>query len=49
VNPSGTEQSVALPADVAEKLNGSTLFELGKTFLDHDVLTVGAQSFAVMK
>ena len=49
VNPAGNEQSVVLPASVAEKLSGSSLFELGKTFLDHGVLTVGAQSFAVMK
>ena len=49
VNPAGNEQSVVLPASVAEKLSGSSLFELGKTFLDHGVLTVAAQSFAVMK
>ena len=49
VNPAGEEQTVSLPAHVAENLCGSTLFELGKTSLDHGVLTVGAQSFAVMK
>ena len=49
VNPSGTEQSVALPADVAEKLSSSVLFELGRISLEQGVLTVGAQSFAVMK
>ena len=49
VNPAGNEQSVVLPASVAEKLSGSALFELGKAFLDYGVLTVGAQSFVVMK
>ena len=49
VNPAGSEQSVALPASAAAKLEGSVLFELGRTSLDNGVLTVGAQSFVVIK
>ena len=49
VNPAGSEQSVALPAAVTESLSGDVLFELGKTSLKDGVLTVGAQSFVVMK
>ena len=49
VNPAGNEQSVTLPASVTMKLDGSVLFELGRTCLDNGVLTVGAQSFVVMK
>ena len=49
VNPAGSEQSVTLPASAAAKLEGSVLFELGRTSLDNGVLTVGAQSFVVIK
>ena len=49
VNPAGSEQSVTLPASAAGKLEGSVLFELGRTSLDNGVLTVGAQSFVVIK
>ena len=49
VNPAGNAQSVTLPASVTMKLDGSVLFELGRTCLDNGVLTVGAQSFVVMK
>ena len=49
VNPAGSEQSVTLPASAAAKLDGSVLFELGRTSFENGVLTVGAQSFVVMK
>ena len=49
VNPAGHAQTLSLPADLAQKLSGDMLFELGNVCLKDGVLTVGAQSFAVIK
>ena len=49
VNPAGHAQTLSLPADLAQKLSGDMLFELGNVCLKDGVLTVGAQAFAVIK
>ena len=49
VNPTGHAQTLSLPADLVQELSGDVLFELGNVCLKDGVLTVGAQSFAVIK
>ena len=49
VNPSGKALETALPAGLSEGLRGETLFAVGDSSLESGKLTVGAQSFAVMR
>ena len=49
VNPSGRPMDVSLPASAAGKAQGDLLFEIGSSSLENGKLTVGAQSFAVIR
>ena len=46
VNPSGSELNVSLPGEMT---GGKVLFEIGNSCAADGVLTVGAQSFVIMK
>ena len=46
VNPTGSELSVSLPGEMT---GGKVLFEIGNSCAADGVLTVGAQSFVIMK
>ena len=49
VNPEGKELDVTLPQNVAMHLQGDVLFEIGDISLREGIISIGAQSFAVIK
>jgi maltose alpha-D-glucosyltransferase/alpha-amylase len=49
VNPSGRAMEVSLPAGVSGTVQGDILFEIGSSSLTNGKLTVGAQSFVVIR
>ena len=49
VNPSGSSMEVSLPAGVSGTVQGEILFEIGSSSLTNGKLTVGAQSFVVIR
>ena len=49
VNPAGRAMEVSLPTGITGMIRGDVLFEIGSSSLEKGKLTIGAQSFVVMK
>ena len=49
VNPAGRAMEVSLPTGITGMIRGDVLFEIGSSSLENGKLTIGAQSFVVMK
>ena len=49
VNPEGRELEMALPAEIADKLQGEVLFGIGNVTAEGGLVRAGAQSFVVIR